>query len=393
MIKLKLFLLIIFLFPNFSITAQLKNTPGRKAIEQDVIQYLEQNLAKLDPLEGIYSVTEEIIVHDSYGNTERVVNPPYSCYIYKVTPTMLTAISYDSDFGISEITRIGKSNSYRIKVDLSAITEFKKNNNSDITHGNLENHPYEGFTVQTNINDKRYHVRMELLNHFKKSYPLESDIRSASIAEVESEPTSWTGTGFAIGGGYIVTNNHVINGADEITIIEPSTKEEYDAKVIANDKSNDLAIIHISDTDFNGYNKLPYGIDVNLGNIGESIFVLGYPLTSSMGEQIKTTNGIISSLSGYDDDYAMYQISAPIQPGNSGGPLFDTKGNIIGIVCAKHTKAENAGYAVKSSYLQNLVKSAGIKIPISSINRISHLTLPQQIKKIQNYVYLIKCSK
>ena len=129
-----------------------------------------------------------------------------------------------------------------------------------------------------------------------------------------------------------------------------------------------------------------------MGEVGEDIFVLGYPMTTTMGSEIKLTNGIISARSGYDGDVALYQISAPIQPGNSGGPLFDKKGNLIGVICAKHTGAENAGYAIKTSYLRNLVESVADLNILPSKNNISSLELKDQVKQITPFVFLIKCS-
>lgn len=120
--------------------------------------------------------------------------------------------------------------------------------------------------------------------------------------------------------------------------------------------------------------------------------MLGYPLTSTMGEEIKYTTGVISSRTGYEGNLSQYQISAPVQPGNSGGPLFDDKGNVIGIVSAKHRGAENVSYAVKSSYIWNLVESyASISIMPTS-NSIISLSRPEQIKRIKKSVYLVECS-
>ena len=78
-------------------------------------------------------------------------------------------------------------------------------------------------------------------------------------------------------------------------------------------------------------------------------------MRATMGDEVKLTNGIISSKSGFQGDVTSYQITAPVQQGNSGGPLFDSKGNIIGIINAKHAGAENASYAIKASYLMNLI--------------------------------------
>lgn len=130
-----------------------------------------------------------------------------------------------------------------------------------------------------------------------------------------------------------------------------------------------------------------------MADVGESIFVLGYPLTQTMGDEIKLTDGLISSRTGFQGDIANYQMSAPVQPGSSGGPMFDSKGNVIGIVCAHHAGAENAGYAIKISYLKLLIESTGLSIVLPSNNTISALSLPEKVKRLKNFVYYIECSK
>lgn len=111
-----------------------------------------------------------------------------------------------------------------------------------------------------------------------------------------------------------------------------------------------------------------------------------------MGDEIKLTTGIISSKTGFQGDVSLYQISAPIQPGNSGGPLFDKNGNLIGIVNAKHEGAENVGYAIKTSYLKNLIESSISTSILPNNNRISRLPLTEKVKSLKNFVYFIKCS-
>ena len=109
-----------------------------------------------------------------------------------------------------------------------------------------------------------------------------------------------------------------------------------------------------------------------------------------MGDEIKLTDGIISAKSGFKGDITLYQISAAAQPGNSGGPLFDKSGNIIGIVNAKHIEAENATYTVKSTYLLNLIESLPTTPSLQKVNRLNDKILPDQIKIIKNFVYLIE---
>ena len=214
-------------------------------------------------------------------------------------------------------------------------------------------------------------------------------------AEGSANGSKWSGTGFAIGHNFIVTNHHVIDGAKTIKIkgVKGNFEVQYQAEVIASDRNNDLALLKITDLQFAGFANIPYAAKTTLSDVGEDIFVLGYPLTSTMGEEIKLTTGVISSRSGFQGDIASYQISAPVQPGNSGGPLFDSKGNLIGIVSAKHTQAENAGYAVKTSYLKILIENAVDNITLPSNNQISNLPLTEKIKKVDDYIFLIECSK
>ena len=155
---------------------------------------------------------------------------------------------------------------------------------------------------------------------------------------------------------------------------------------------NDLAIVKISDSRFNGFGTLPYAVDMQMAEVGDDVFVLGYPLTQTMGDEIKLTNGIISSRTGFQGDASLYQMSAPIQPGNSGGPMFNSKGNVVGIVCAHHKGTENVGYAIKTSYLKNLAESSSLTNIFPTNNAISTLPLSGQVKRVKQYVFLIKCS-
>lgn len=210
----------------------------------------------------------------------------------------------------------------------------------------------------------------------------------------DASTNEWSGTGFALKDGYIVTNYHVIDGANTITIqgVKGNFSISYNAKVVGSDKINDLALLKISDSSFSGFGSIPYTISNTTSEVGEEVFVLGYPLTSTMGDEIKLTTGIISSKTGFQGDVALYQISAPIQPGNSGGPLFDKKGNVIGVVSAKHAGAENVGYAIKSLYLRNLIESSANSAIIPTNNSVSTLPLTGKVKAEKNYVFFIQCS-
>jgi S1-C subfamily serine protease len=218
-----------------------------------------------------------------------------------------------------------------------------------------------------------------------------ADVDQNTIPERVEE---WSGSGFALYNGYVVTNYHVIENAKNIDILGVSGNFNiaYNAEIIATDKYNDLAILKINDNRFSGFGQIPYRIKTQTSDVGEDIFVLGYPLISTMGEEIKLTTGIISSKTGFQGDNTVYQISAPLQPGNSGGPMFDKNGNMIGIVNSKHTGAENVGYAIKASYLSPLVDRCGLSDVTPKDNRISQIPLTSKVKRLKNYVFMIKCS-
>ena len=201
-----------------------------------------------------------------------------------------------------------------------------------------------------------------------------------------------SGTGFFLSkDGYIITNYHVIENARTIKVsgINDDTKTSYMARVEISDKQNDLAILRITDVSFKPLTNIPYTFKYTTSSVGEDCFVLGYPLISTMGLDIKLTNGIISSKTGFEGNIAEYQMSAPVQPGNSGGPLFDKNGNIIGVVCAKHREAENAGYAIKANYIRNLVDLLPMSITMPQTNLLTGKALPKQVELASKAVCVI----
>ena len=238
-------------------------------------------------------------------------------------------------------------------------------------------------------------VQQDVVNYNNRIASRKS-AQSASQNEnstTSSKPKSWTGTGFALKDGYIVTNWHIVEHAYNISIkgIGGNFSSSLRANVVASDKHADIAILKIDDNHFSGFGHIPYTISHTTADVAQDIYVLGYPLTSTMGEEIKYTSGEISSKTGFLGDVSLYQISAPIQPGNSGGPLIDSQGNIIGIVCAKHSGAENVGYAIKTSYLKNIVESALDNSIFPTGDRLCGLPRPEQIKQIKDFIYLIVC--
>jgi len=191
--------------------------------------------------------------------------------------------------------------------------------------------------------------------------------------------------------GYIVTNEHVIRNGTNITVslFRNGIKSTYKAEIIKSDGVNDLAILKITDSNFKNFRSIAYGVRTYGVQVGESVFVMGYPMIDLQGEAIKITDGIISSKTGFQDDVTTYQISAPIQHGNSGGPLFDKKGNFIGITNAGIPDAENVGYAIKAVYLMNFLEVID-DIDLFFNNSISTKSFPNMIELLSDYIVLIK---
>ena len=227
-----------------------------------------------------------------------------------------------------------------------------------------------------------------------KLYPM---LESSSTSS-KNKTGEWIGNGSGIiisKSGYIVTNHHVIEDADDIEVefIIDGEVKKFNAEIVQVDKTNDLAVIKIFDINFDGLDDLPYNFKTRSSDVGTKVYAFGYPKAlTGMGKEIKLTDGIISSKSGFDGDITTYQITAPIQGGNSGGPLFDDKGNFIGINSSglRADIADNVGYTIKSSYVMNLIDVLPKSIDLPSNTKLQTLTLTEQIKEISKYVVLVK---
>ena len=204
---------------------------------------------------------------------------------------------------------------------------------------------------------------------------------------------SFGGTGFAIStNGYILTNLHVINGADSL-YVQNNKGESFKVKSIYTDPQNDIAILKINDKNFSHLSSIPYTIKKNTSSIGEIVYTLGYPKDDAvLGE------GYVSSKNGFVGDTTQYQVSILVNPGNSGGPLLDNQGNVIGVVSAKEDQVDGATFAIKSKYVQEALRSIaddslGRKIPFNKRKSLQGLSRTKQIEKMQDYVFMIKVYK
>jgi S1-C subfamily serine protease len=212
----------------------------------------------------------------------------------------------------------------------------------------------------------------------------------------EVRRVSYSATGFVVSSnGYLVTDYHVIEGADSL-FIESRTEsrkdlvQRYKVKEVFSDPASDLAILKIIDTSFVSFGSLPYTFKARESDLGESVYTLAFPR-----EDMVYGEGSISSRTGFEGDTTAYQISIPVNPGNSGGPLLDDRGHLIGIIKGKSVAEDGATFAVKSKHLIQLIRSIPkdslsrpLLLPMS--NRMKGLKRPEQIKQIQNLVFNVK---
>lgn len=227
-------------------------------------------------------------------------------------------------------------------------------------------------------------------NLYLKLYPANTSKNNHKISMDEIKSS---GSGIIITqNGYFVTCNHVIDkGRVFIAEIEINGRvESYSADLITKDENNDLAILKINDAKFNPYLAIPYSINSNSINVGSEVFALGFPLIQTMGNELKVTNGIISSKTGFQSNANQYTVSIPVQSGNSGGPLFDYKGNLVGIINAKHLDAENVTYAIKSNSVSNIIDLVNDNLSVPNANTIKENELSKMVEILRNYVVLIK---
>ena len=203
-------------------------------------------------------------------------------------------------------------------------------------------------------------------------------------------PGQFGGTGFALSSnGYVVTNYHVVKDADSV-YVQNSDGESFKVKQIYVDPAYDIAVLQITDTAFKSLSTLPYTFKKSGSDLGEDVYTIGFPRDDQV-----VNRGYLSSLTGYAGDTVAYQVDISVNPGNSGGPLLDGKGNVIGIINAKQTQTDGAAFAIKSNYILQSIgsipqDSLDSRLTINKKNSLAGLSRTDQIKKMKSYIFMVK---
>jgi S1-C subfamily serine protease len=204
-------------------------------------------------------------------------------------------------------------------------------------------------------------------------------------------PFRTAGTGFIIDGkGYMVTNAHIVRNAKNIFVINNSN-DQFRANVVFTDVAKDIAILKIADEDFKPITTLPYGIRKSSTDVAEPIYTLGFPRN-----EIVYSEGYLSVRTGFNGDTLSCQLGIAANPGNSGGPVFNHDGEVIGILSTKETEAEGVAFAIQSRYIFNVIEQLKksdtsfqkVKVPVKST--LGGMNKTQQVKRIEDFVYMVK---
>ena len=210
-------------------------------------------------------------------------------------------------------------------------------------------------------------------------------------APKQKEHYSNSGTGFRVDKkGMLITNYHVVKGCSDVKV------NGNKVVVKSTDSRNDLALLQ-----GNPSSLIPYFRAGRSVRLGDDIIIAGYPLRSVLGSGLNVTTGTVASLSGVGNDTSRMQITAPVNSGNSGGPVFDNSGRIVGVVVSKinTTKAreilgediQGANFAIKNSVVQNFLDMNGVDYEVSTSNK--NRSTADIIEDAKGFTIFLECWK
>ena len=351
--------------------------------ETEFRNYYDLNVDKLDEIEGIwsYQVNSKIVYRIAIIKDSLDIKYDYC------------AIILESQF---PQWKLGSIKAKFRKTSYSKVFETKWYN-ADFSENKL-NYIIDDIGLLKILNDTKD-------NYALKQYPIYDTNKQKNKIGISEDIKQSSGSGTLISEtGLIVTNFHVIDNSSEIEVYFPQINKEYIADIVLKDKNNDLAILRLREFNFSEtFSKsIPFIVSTSSSSkLGEDVFTLGFPLGEILGKSSKFSSGKINSLFGIQDDPRVYQVSNPIQPGNSGGPLFNSGGEFIGIVFSSLNAKffyenadiipQNVNFAIKSNYLLNLISLLPDEIEISNRkNSLSGLPIEKQIELIQPFIVNVK---
>jgi S1-C subfamily serine protease len=201
-----------------------------------------------------------------------------------------------------------------------------------------------------------------------------------------------SGSGFAVDRRHILTNAHVIDGASKVSVV--SERVTLPAEIVFSDPHNDIAMLRVTE-DLEAAAQFRDGLEIHLG---EDIIVLGFPLQGLLGSGPQVTAGNVSSLCGMGNDTSVLQFTAPIASGNSGGPILDAAGMVIGIVHSSLNTdrirqgggvAENVNFGAKGVTIRTFLATTHIEPALSRDSNTRNRA--DIVRDARRYIYRVNC--
>jgi uncharacterized protein len=240
------------------------------------------------------------------------------------------------------------------------------------------------------------------------SIALKNAASSGRSVAARSAPTQRrldsTGTGYAVSkNGQLVTNHHVVAGCAEVRV-RPPDQEAASAVFVAGDPRNDLALltasVRLPAPNFRHYRDI---------RAGDSVVAVGFPLHGPLASEANVTTGTVSALAGIGNDARFLQVTVPVQPGNSGGPLLDLQGRVVGVVVGKLDALrvasvtgdipQNINFAIKGSVVRNFLEASGVAQRRTISLEEAYGEEPRQLSaeavgaQAKEYTVLVECWK
>jgi len=198
---------------------------------------------------------------------------------------------------------------------------------------------------------------------------------AAGGAAPPARPSLGYGSGFFVSAqGHMLTNAHVAGNCRRLSVLIDN--QRLDAHLVRKDDTNDLALLRVSVRQAPAFARFRAGPPVRAG---DDVVVAGFPLPTVLQNGLNITTGNISAMAGLGSNTALMQITAPVQPGNSGGPLLDLAGNVVGVIVSKLDAQriarvtgdipQNVNFAVQGAVARLFLESSGVRVPEASSAR------------------------
>lgn len=363
------------------LTTLFKSVERIEMSEQQLDKYLSENRPTLAPIEGIWAEQEGqyrvgIITNPASPSGQFVafiLETNHALWDPGMVKAKLTPTAYETAFVarffMGDHTEVGST----VKLDEGVLS----------------------FPV-------RYREKDAIVNFIRVGPAGFATVAGDKTPRTGGEAVS-TGTGFLCRNDLVATNYHVIRDGSRWDVTFPSTQQSFGLELVLSDKANDLAVHKLVRKEGEKASAKPLKIvDSTTARIGEELYTVGFPLGDLLGSGHKVATGVLSAAAGLEDDPRMFQLTVPTQPGNSGGPVLNQKGEVVGVLASTLSVEylykkqghipQNVNFAIKSDYLSMLLRQApgaGLAQPLE----IGSLPRADQVARVMDSVGQIKAYK